>query len=105
MVCAATAAYYLRPAYLYDARFDENLGMYLVRALAWLAAALACAAFAVADRRRSGLRVVGVVIPVVVLAATLWVQGHHDGCALGCGPYLSSSGGSRTRDVRTGAHM
>lgn len=91
ILLSITALGAVRPAYLYDTRYDENLGMFYVGLLSCLGAAVTLfALWCVAHRASANLKGVGVVtglfsagVPLFVL----WVAEHDGGCVAGCGPF------------------
>ncbi len=77
----------VRPAHLYDEKFDENLGMFYTTVLVLLGAAMAFWGFAT-SRVDARWRGAGMAVSGLALAAVLFVALHpDDACVLGCGPF------------------
>lgn len=80
----------VRPAYLYDTRFDENLGMFYTGLLAAFGVVLTgLAIFTMRHTRRTSVAAALVtgVLSLVTFGFVLWVAGHNGRCVGSCGPY------------------
>ncbi len=80
----------VRPAYLYDTRFDENLGMFYTLLLAVLGAAATLVALLLVLPRSVGatkrFALVAGAFSVSIVLFVLWIASHDGSCIWRCGP-------------------
>ncbi|MDP8954242.1 MAG: hypothetical protein M3N37_04870 [Actinomycetota bacterium] len=82
----------VRPAYLYDTRFAENLGMLYTTILAVVGLALTALGLitmSLTDRRSRVVAVAAATMSAGTIGLALWVASHDGRCVAGCGPWWS----------------